>query len=143
MFLSGPSPGQFPKISGIAVNQPQQSYQMGIKQWQKHHKKDQTTANRMTEFFYQLGTAEWPRNKAVKLPWPYSGSYFVKKKHRRSIRRGLVFLMVLCHCLFPIGNFVMVDSPRFPKSSGIGPKKALTKTTSRREFQPFTYIYIW
>ena len=27
--------------------------------------------------------------------------------------------------IFLIGNFVMVDSPRFPKSSGIGPKKAL------------------
>ena len=29
--------------------------------------------------------------------------------------------------LFLIGNFVMVDSPRFPKSSGIDPKKALKK----------------
>ena len=33
----------------------------------------------------------------VKFPWSYRGSYFVKKnkKHRRSIRRGLVFHMML------------------------------------------------
>ena len=36
---------------------------MRNKQWQKHHKKDQTTANRMTVFFYfyEVGTAVWPR----------------------------------------------------------------------------------
>ena len=27
--------------------------------------------------------------------------------------------------IFLIGNFVMVDSPRFPESSGVDPKKAL------------------
>ena len=37
-----------------------------------------------------------------------------------------MFFAELC-CLFIIGNFVMVDSPRFPKSSGIDPKKALIK----------------
>ena len=37
---------------------------MRNKQWQKHRKKDQTTANRMTVFFisfYGVGTAVWPR----------------------------------------------------------------------------------
>ena len=63
----------------------------------------------------------------VKFPWPYRVSYFVKPKHRHPIRRGLV-LWCFCHCLFLIGNFVMGDSPRFPKSSGIGPKKALINT---------------
>ena len=51
-----------------------------------------------------------------------------KKKHRHSIRRGLVFLTVplpLFIRLFLIGNFVMVGSPRFRKSSGIDPRKAL------------------
>ena len=33
-----------------------------------------------------------------------------------------------CHCLFLIGNFFMVDSPRFPKSSGIDAKEALIIT---------------
>ena len=70
----------------------------------------------------------WFRKKipVVKFPWPYRGSYFVKKKHRHSIRRGLVFLMVLLPLfILHFGNFVLVDSPRFPKSSGIDPKKAL------------------
>ena len=36
---------------------------MRNKQWQTHHKKDQTTANRMTFFFFffKVGTAVWPR----------------------------------------------------------------------------------
>ena len=46
------------------------------------------------------------------------------KRRRNLIGRGLV-LWCLCHCLFLIGNVVMVDSPRFPKSSGIDPKTAL------------------
>ena len=29
------------------------------------------------------------------------------------------FILCFCHCLFLIGNFVRVDSPRFPRSSGI------------------------
>ena len=124
---------------------------MRSKQWQKHRKKDQTTANRMTVFcfvFFEVGTAVWPRefchfvSKAnsrgkipvVKFPWPYRGSYFEKKKtpsfdspcfffkansrgkipvaiprfllrkkkkHRHSIRRGLVFLMVLLPLFIP------------------------------------------
>ena len=49
-----------------------------------------------------------------------------KPKHRHSIRRGFV-LWCFCHWLFLIGNFVMVASPRFPKYSGIDPKKALKK----------------
>ena len=37
-------------------------------------------------FFYEVGTAVWPREfshfviPVVKFPWPYRGSYFVKKK---------------------------------------------------------------
>ena len=61
-----------------------------------------------------------------------------KKKHGYSIRRGLVFLWCFCHFLFLNGNFVMVDSPRFPKSSGIDPKKALVLTTA--EFPIFLLI---
>ena len=110
-------------------------------QWQTHHNKDQTTANRTTVlFFLRRGTAVWPRefttlfqkqipvaiprflfrknsrgkipvaiprfllgkNSPVKFPWPYRGSNFVnKKKHRHSIRRGLVFRMVLLPLFIP------------------------------------------
>ena len=106
------------------------------KQWQKHHKKDQTTANRMTVFFfYEVGTAVWPREfyhgnllskQSGKTPVAIPRFLLCKNnnKHRHSIRRGLV-LWCFCHCLFLIGNLVMVDSPRFPKSSAINPKKAL------------------
>ena len=67
----------------------------------------------------------------VKLPWPYRSSYFIKeKKHRHSIRRGLV-LWCFCHCLVLIGNFAMVDSLRSPKSLGIDPKKTLQNTKYR------------
>ena len=59
--------------------------------------------------FYEVGTAVWPREF-------YHG-------------RGSVYLM---HCLLLIGNFGMVDSPRFPKSSGIDPKKALVVMASVR-----------
>ena len=118
---------------------------MRNKQWQKHHKKDQTTANRITMFcfvFYEVGTAVWPRefyhgNLLLKqsdkkvpeaIPWFLRGK---KTKHRRSIRRGLVFLMVTLPLFIShVGNFVMVDSPRFPKSSGIDPKKACLLYTS-------------
>ena len=64
---------------------------MRNKQWQKHQKTDQTTANRRTVFLFF--TDEEPRycqgifptgicfwNKVVKFPWPYRGSYLVKKK---------------------------------------------------------------
>ena len=63
----------------------------------------------------------------VKFPWPYRGSYSVKKNKNSAIRFAVVrsFLWCFCHCLFLIGNFVMVGSTRFPKSSGIDPKKAL------------------
>ena len=63
----------------------------------------------------------------IKFPWPYRGSYFVKRNKNTVIRFTVVwsFLWCFCHYLFLIGKFVMVDSPRFPKSSGIDPTKAL------------------
>ena len=82
------------------------------KQCQKHHKKDQTTANRMTvfSFFDEVATALWPweffhgnflfRNKVVKFPLP---RFLLRKKTKLShlIRRHLVFLIVLLPLCFP------------------------------------------
>ena len=46
---------------------------MRNKQWQKHHKKDQTTANLMTVFFfYEIGTAVWAREF-------YQGNFLLKQ----------------------------------------------------------------
>ena len=94
---------------------------MRNKQCQKHHKKDQTTANRMTVFcciFYEVGTTVRPRNFLLKQSGkiPVAIPRFLlrkkQKKHRHSIRRGLVFLWCFCHCLFVTnGNLIMVDAP--------------------------------
>ena len=59
-----------------------------------------------------------------------------KKRHRHSIRRGLVFFYgAFALVYFLIGNFFMVDSPRFPNSSGIDPKKALLTVVLVLEFE--------
>ena len=53
-----------------------------------------------------------------------------KKTKQNNVIRFAVVWSYLCffwHCLVLIVNFVMVDSPRFPKSSGIDPKKAALK----------------
>ena len=78
----------------------------------------------------------WPREfhhgnlllkQSGKIPVAYRGSYFVEKKKRRHlIRCDLVFLIVLLPSfIHHFGHFVLVDSPRFPKASGIDPEKAL------------------
>ena len=84
------------------------------KQWQKHRKKDQTTANRTTAFFYfyEVGTAVWPREfyhgnllskQSSKIPVAIPRFLHGEKrwKHRHSIRRGLVFLKVLLPSFIP------------------------------------------
>ena len=68
------------------------------------------------------------KNKVVKLPWSYRGSYFEINTPSFYSPWFRLSYGDFCHLLFLIGNFVMVDSPRFPKSSGIDPKKALPKT---------------
>ena len=53
---------------------------------------------------------------------------FLLLKNKNTVIRFAVvlsFLWCFIHSLFLIGNFVMVDSQRFPESSGIDPKKAL------------------
>ena len=118
---------------------------MRNKEWIKHHKKDKTTANRMTVFLFLrsrnrgMATGNLPlcfkkQTSVVKFPWPFRGSCLVKKNthtHTPSLDSSWFgrCLWCFCHCLFLIGNFAMVDSPRFPKSSGIDPKKALLITT--------------
>ena len=105
---------------------------MRKKQWQKHHKKDQTMANRTVFFFYEVGTAVWPREfyhgnlkQSGKIPVTIPRFLLLKKKNT-VIRFAVVWsFLCFCHCIFLIGNFVMVDSPRFTKSSAIDPKKAL------------------
>ena len=57
--------------------------------------------------FFEVGTAVWPGEI-------YHGNLLLKQS-------GKIF----CHSLFLINNFVVVDSPRFQKSLGIDPKKAL------------------
>ena len=109
------------------------------KQWQKHQKKDQSTANRMTVFFLFFilrRTAAWARElyqgnlflkQSGKIPVAMP-RFLLRKKKKKNVSRFAMlwsFFWCFCHCLFLIGNFVMVDSPRFPKSLGIDPKKAL------------------
>ena len=120
---------------------------MRNKQWQKHHKKDQTTANRMTVFFFyevQVGTAVWSR-EFYRGKIPVAIPRFLPRKQKKtpsfdSPWFGLS-LWRFCHCLFLIGNFVMVDSPRFPKSSGIDPEKALKKMASVKNY--ILYECMW
>ena len=95
-YFSGPSSGQFPKISGIAVNQPQPSYQWGINNSKITTRKTKPRRIGWLFFFHEVGTAIWPREfyhgnyKVGKFPWPYRGSYFVKKqKHRHSMPVGI------------------------------------------------------
>ena len=93
-------------------------------------------------FFYGsrnrgMATGILPLCFKSKFPWPYRGSYFVKKKNT-VIRFAVVwsFSWCVCHCLFLIGIIVMVDSPRFPQSSGIDPNNALLPLnfSERQEF---------
>ena len=120
---------------------------MRNKQWQKHRGNIQPKANRMTVLFFFLrnrnrgmGTGILPREfsfetKWLKWPWLYHGSYFVKVNKITVIRFAVVRSLILgfCHCLFDIRNFVMVDSPRFPKSSAIDPEKALQILTGKKK----------
>ena len=81
---------------------------MRNKRWQKHHKKDLTTVNRMTVGggLYEVGTAVWPREfyhrnfllKKSGKKFPLAIMRFLlrqqkKKERNHSIRRGLVFLI--------------------------------------------------
>lgn len=53
---------------------------------------------------------------AVKIPSPYCTSYSPKKhQHRHSIRRHVVFRIVLCHCLLLIRHsvIIVIDASRF------------------------------
>ena len=117
---------------------------MRNKQWQKHHEKDQTTANRTTVIFFLsrnrgMATGILPREFLLKqlgiLRLKQSGKITVAiprlllRKKKIAIRFAVVwsFFWCFCYCLFLIGNFVIVDSPRFPKYSGIDPKKAPLK----------------
>ena len=78
-------------------------------------------------FFYEVGTALWPRefyhfvskaNSRGKIPVAIPRFLLPKKKkHRHSIRRGLLLCMVLWPLFIPhFGIFVMVNSPRFPRN---------------------------
>ena len=60
--------------------------------------------------------------------FPVAIPRFLLLKNKNTVIRFAVvlsFLWCFIHSLFLIGNFVMVDSQRFPESSGIDPKKAL------------------
>ena len=102
--------GSIPEDFGNRGESTLTNLQTSKKQWQKHRKKGQTTANGTSKvFFYGSGTAVWPwefyhknllLKESGKFRWPYRGSYFlkIKKKHRHSIRRGVTFLTVLLLC---------------------------------------------
>ena len=64
---------------------------------------------------------------------PVAIARFLLPKNKNAVIRFAVVwpsLWHFWHCLFlTFGNFVMVDSPRFPESSGIDPKKALKIVT--------------
>ena len=105
-------------------------------QWKKHYKKDQITANRIAFFFfYEEGTV-WPRNvynllsksdSRGQIPGAIPLFLLRKNINNTVIRFPVVWSFLLCfwHCLILIGNFVMVDSPRSPISSGIDLMKPL------------------
>ena len=70
---------------------------------------------------------------------------FLLRKKKNVIRFAVVwsFWMGFCHCLFLIGNFVMVDSPRFPKSSGIDSKKALNNSAVINMAEYYNIMYLF
>ena len=81
------------------------------KQWQKHHKKDQTTGNRMTVcvrfLFHEVGTAIW-------LQEFYHGNLLLKQKWSNS--RGHIIAVLRRKSLKKTASF---DSPRFSLSYGV------------------------
>ena len=96
------------------------------------------TAVRPREFYHFVSKAKSRRKIPVAIP-----RFLIRRKKKIVIRFSVVwfFLWCFCHCLFLIGNFVMIDSPRFPKSSGIDPKKALP--VSSVEKAPASHIRIY
>ena len=83
IFTRGPSSGQFPKVSEIAVNQPWQSYQRGIHNGKRTITKTKPRRiERRCCFFYEeeprYGHGNSPLCFKNKFPWPYRCSYFVK-----------------------------------------------------------------
>ena len=111
MNNTGPSSGQFRKISEIAVNQPQQSYQWGINNGKSPIRKTKPRRVECGVFlFYEVGTAVCPRefyhfvskaNSRGKIPVAIPRFVLGIKKDRHSIRRGLAFLMVLLPLFIP------------------------------------------
>ena len=91
-------------------------------QWKKHHKKDQSTAVWPREFYHR----NLLLNQRCKIPLAIP-RFLIGKKTNTVVPSAVVWSSLWCfrHRLLLIGNFVVVDSPRFPKSSGIDPKKAL------------------
>ena len=68
------------------------------------------------------------------------------KKQKNAVIRFAVawsFLRCFCHRLFLIGNFVLVDSPRFPKSSGMDPKKALNNSAVINMAEYYNIMYLF
>ena len=145
--------GSIPEDFGNRGESTLTNLQTSKKQWQKHRKKGQTTANGTSKvFFYGSGTAVWPwefyhknllLKESGKFRWPYRGSYFLKIKKNTVIRFAVAWPFLRCFC------FVMVDLPLFPKLSRIDPKKApeitsittahtITKSISMPTLKPFS-----
>ena len=87
-------------------------------------------------FFCEVGTAVWPREfyhgnlllkQSAKIPVAIPRFLLRKKKKTPSFDSPWFGLSCGAFAIVysSFGNFVMVGSPRFPKSSGIDPKKAL------------------
>ena len=84
--------GSIPEDFGNRGESTLTNLQTSKKQWQKHRKKGQTTANGTSKvFFYGSGTAVWPwefyhknllLKESGKCRWPYRGSYFLKIKKK-------------------------------------------------------------
>ena len=88
---------------------------MRNKQWQKHRKKDQTTANQMTVyvcFFNEVGTAVWPREF-------YHGNFLLcfKSKFSKANSRGKI-PVVIPRFLLRKKKTPSIDSPWFGLSYG-------------------------
>lgn len=72
--------------------------------------------------------ATGPRMLVFEFPWQYRGSYFVKLNKTPPFDSPW-FSLAIVYSSF--GTFVVVDSPRFPPSSGIVPNEVLEYTDGR------------
>ena len=146
--------GSIPEDFGNRGESTLTNLQTSKKQWQKHRKKGQTTANGTSKVFFlrirNRGMAmgilpqEFAFEGKRKIPVAIPRFLLLKNKKKNTvIRFAVAWPFLRCFC------FVMVDLPLFPKLSRIDPKKApeitsittahtITKSISMPTLKPFS-----